>query len=124
MARQSKRKTSIIGKAVESIATGIARRGALILPLVEKAASFLPVMQIEMKTHAVDRGDGFRRHFSVQHRNLLVQALVEARLGIVALQDSARRKQLDENFDQLFFPPLAALAECLEHIAVAVAVHD
>jgi hypothetical protein len=114
----------VIGKAIEDLAARVGSGSLVVLALVEESASFLAVMQIVDVLDAALARANFFRDFAVENRDALFEAFEKADFRIVALDDSERRKKLDEELDQHRFDSLHGLAEILHDEIVAVAIDD
>src|ERR1019366_3441139 len=82
------RKSSLISKTVERVSVSVARRGGIVLALIEESASLLPAESVEVETdsvHGEDRAGAVAAH---QLRLARWQLLQFANVGIDALDDT------------------------------------
>ncbi len=116
--------STLIAEAIQHLAGRIAARGQVVLPLIEKGASLLPLEQVVNEGNAIFLGRNLGGNLAVKDAHALLQAFEKAHLRIVALEDAARRKQLDENLDDEALDAFGPLAERLHYEIVSIAVDD
>src|SRR5580698_10286088 len=94
----------------------------MIFALIEEAARFLTVMQIVAEERAVFVRADFFGDFAMENRDTLIEAFEQTHLGIIAFNDSARGKKLDQQIDEQRLEAVGGLAEILHGQVVAVVI--
>ena len=122
--RQPQREAAVVAEAVEQTPARVARRGLAVFALVQEEPGLLAGPQIHFVLHRA-----FAHHDGVRHRtgqllDVLIQALQEAHLGIVAGQDASRCQRFLQRGDHVGYQRVHPLRQRLHHQIVPVAIHD
>src|SRR5579863_1692959 len=122
--RNSKSKAALVAEAVKNIARRVLPGRPVVFALVEKGSRFLALLQRASEADPILLGDDFLGNHAVEYADALVQRFEQPHSWIVALQDSLRRKELNQNVDEQALQPLGSLAERLDYEVIAIAIHD
>src|SRR6185295_7075687 len=113
-----------VAEGVEDAPARVGAGHRVVLALVEEQARLLPAPQVGLEADVPLLHLHPLRHLPVEQADALVEALQRPHARVVALEDSRRPQQLDEDPDQLVLARLGALRQCLDDEMISVAVDD
>jgi hypothetical protein len=111
-------------EAIQGLAASVARRGDVVLPLIQIDAGLLPVRQVGVQFQTVHAHRHPLRNFAGDHGGAERQVLFGPHRAVVARHDARRRQHLLKAGDDLRRRAVHALIERLKHKVFAVTVHD
>ena len=72
----------------------------MVFALIQERPGLLPFQQVVNESNAVFLSRNLGRNLAMKDAHALLEAFEKPHLRIVALEDAARRKQLDKNLDE------------------------